>query len=79
MPGLGRVRAGIPKTWKAGDKAGTGANGAVNDLAILWPPGRKPIFVAIYMSGSTRSTDVLIAAHAEIAASLFDEKQIVLA
>jgi beta-lactamase class A len=76
-PGLGRIRAGIPKSWKAGDKAGTGANGAVNDLAILWPPARKPILVAVYMSESTLSWDALIAAHAEIAAALFDEKEIV--
>jgi beta-lactamase class A len=78
-PGLTRVRAGIPKTWKAGDKTGTGANSAVNDLVILWPPGRKPILIAVYMSESTQSTDTLIAAHAEIAASLFDEKKILIA
>jgi beta-lactamase class A len=75
-PGLTRIRAGLPKTWKAGDKAGTGANGAVNDLAILRPPGRKPILVAIYMSESTRPLEDLVAAHAEIAAMLFDEKRI---
>jgi len=78
-PGLARIRAGIPKAWKAGDKAGTGANGAVNDLAILWPPGRKPLLVAIYMSDSPRSWGALIAAHAEIAKALFDERQIVIA
>ncbi len=75
-PGLGRIRAGIPKSWKSGDKAGTGANGAVNDLAILWPPGRKPILAAIYMSESTQNLDALVAAHAEIAATLFDERKI---
>lgn len=78
-PGLGRVRAGIPKSWKAGDKTGTGANSAVNDLAILWPPGRKPVLIAIYMSESTQSTEALTAAHAEIAKALFDEKKIVVA
>lgn len=75
--GLARIRAGIPKSWKAGDKTGTGANGAVNDLAILWPPGRKPILIAIYLSESTQSTEALSAAHAEIAATLFDERKIV--
>ncbi len=59
--------AGIPKSWKAGDKTGTGANGAVNDLAILWPPGRKPILIAIYLSESTQSVEALSAAHADIA------------
>jgi beta-lactamase class A len=78
-PGLARIRAGIPKNWKAGDKSGTGANGAVNDLAILWPPRRKPVFVAIYMSDSPKSWGALIAAHSEIAKALFDERQIVIA
>ena len=43
-PGLHRLRAGLPPNWSAGDKPGTGDNGAVNDLAILWPskrPGRS--------------------------------------
>lgn len=78
-PGLARIRAGIPKSWKAGDKTGTGANGAVNDLAILWPPGRKPILIAIYMSESTQSVEALTAAHADIAKALFDEREIVVA
>jgi beta-lactamase class A len=76
-PGLGRIRAGIPKSWKAGDKTGTGASGAVNDLAVLWPPGRKPVLIAIYMSESTLSTEALTAAHAEIARTLFDEREII--
>jgi beta-lactamase class A len=77
--GLDRIRAGIPKSWKAGNKAGTGANGAINDLDILWPPGRKPILVAVYMSESKLGTDALSAAHAEIAATLFDERKIIVA
>ena len=30
--GMDRVRAGLPKSWGAGDKTGSGANGAINDL-----------------------------------------------
>jgi len=77
--GLARIRGGIPKSWKAGDKTGTGANGAVNDLAILWPPGRKPILIAIYLSESTQSVEALSAVHADIAKTLFDERDIVVA
>ncbi len=44
--GLSRLRAGLPPDWIAGDKTGTGRNGAANDNAILWPPGRAPIMVA---------------------------------
>lgn len=67
-PGLGRLRAGFPATWQAGDKTGTGDRGAVNDLAITWPSGRAPILVAVYMSGSAKTTDALSAAHKEIGA-----------
>jgi beta-lactamase class A len=65
--GLQRIRGGLPADWQAGDKTGTGANGAVNDLAIAWPPSGGPILFAIYMSESALSTDTLSAAHAEIA------------
>lgn len=66
--GLKRIRAGLPADWKAGDKTGTGSNGAVNDVAIAWPPGRRPVLIAIYLTGSTLPTEQLNAAHAEIAA-----------
>jgi beta-lactamase class A len=64
--GLGRLRAGLPSGWNAGDKTGTGDNGAVNDLAMAWPPHRAPILIVAYMSGSTQSTDALSAAHKQI-------------
>lgn len=66
--GLKRIRAGLPRDVRAGDKTGTGANGAVNDVAIVWPKGRAPLVIAIYMSESKQSLDVLSSAHAEIAA-----------
>lgn len=47
--GRERLRARLPAGWKAGDKTGTGDRGAVNDLAILWPPARPPILVACYL------------------------------
>jgi beta-lactamase class A len=60
------LRRGLPKEWKAGDKSGRGANGAVNNLAIVWPPGRKPILIALYLSESSQTADELSAAHAGI-------------
>ena len=53
--GADTLRAGLPKDWKVGDKTGRGANGATNDIAILRPPGRQPILVAVYSVGSTAS------------------------
>ncbi|MDF3022386.1 MAG: Beta-lactamase [Steroidobacteraceae bacterium] len=72
--GLDRVRAGIPKSWPAGDKTGTGPNGAVNDLCLVYPPDRRPIFVAVYMSESTLDVKTLVAAHAEIGTLIAKEK-----
>jgi beta-lactamase class A len=47
-----RIPAGLPAGWKSGNKTGTGENGSTNDVAILWPPGRKPITMAVYFTES---------------------------
>ncbi|MER7793960.1 class A beta-lactamase [Streptomyces sp. NPDC097640] len=42
------IRAGVPKDWVVGDKTGTGSYyGARNDIAVVWPPDRAPIVIAI--------------------------------
>jgi beta-lactamase class A len=33
--GLSCIRAGVPATWRVGDKTGCGENGTRNDIAIL--------------------------------------------
>jgi beta-lactamase class A len=65
--GRDRLRAGMPATWKVGDKTGSGKNNAVNDVAMAQPPHRRPILVASYMSESRSSLEALNAAHAEVA------------
>ena len=46
--GAALIRAGVPEGWTVGDKTGTGATyGARNDIAVVWPPGRAPIVMAI--------------------------------
>ncbi len=47
-----RIPAGLPKGWKSGNKTGTGYNGATNDVAIVWPPGRKPLLMSVYFTES---------------------------
>ena len=47
-----RSRAGLPKGWKCGNKTGTGSNGSTNDIAIIWPPHRKPVFMTVYYTES---------------------------
>lgn len=46
------LRAGLPKAWRVGDKTGAGEHATRNDVAIAWPPGRKPILVAAYLTTS---------------------------
>jgi beta-lactamase class A len=65
--GRKRLRAGFPAGWTVGDRTGTGYNGACNDLAIAWPPGRAPILVAAYLSDGEAEGDAFEAAHAAIA------------
>lgn len=68
--GLQRLRAGLPADWTAGDKTGTGINGAANDIAIAWPPNRAPVLIASYLSDSDASPKALDVAHADIAAAI---------
>lgn len=65
--GKERLRRGFPATWSAGDKTGSGPRGAVNDLAIAWPPGRAPVVIAAYLSESPLDGAALAAAHVDIA------------
>ncbi|GIG35910.1 beta-lactamase [Cellulomonas pakistanensis] len=46
--GLDAIRAGTPDGWLVGDKTGTaGRYGSRNDVAVVWPPGRAPIVLAV--------------------------------
>jgi beta-lactamase class A len=69
--GANRIRAGVPSGWEVGDKTGTGDYGTANDVAVLWPPSRKPIVLAIYhtqRSADAKAREDVIAAAARIVA-----------
>ncbi|MFD8568838.1 class A beta-lactamase [Streptomyces sp. NPDC059639] len=71
------IRAGVPKGWTVGDKTGTGSYyGARDDIAVIWPPGRKPLVMAIltYRDGAKDATadDKLLADAAEAAVTALD-------
>ncbi len=62
-----RLRAGLAKSWRVGDKTGTGGHGTVNDVGVMWPtPGRRPILVTSFLTQSSASQAVRYAAHAEV-------------
>lgn len=50
--GRDRLRAGLPGDWVVGDKTGTGDGGCVQDVAVVWPPGRAPWVLVAYQQGS---------------------------
>jgi beta-lactamase class A len=65
--GLDRLRAGLPASWRVGTKAGTGPNGALNDVAITWPPHHAPILVASYITDGNIDSVARSAGQAEVA------------
>jgi beta-lactamase class A len=64
--GKARLRAGLPKTWRVGDKTGTSGEGYFNDIAIATPPGRKPILIACYLDAPGYDAGKADAAHAQV-------------
>ncbi len=57
-----RLRAGLPKSWRSGDKTGT-MNGAdyinrVNDVAVAWPEGGPRLVVSCYYESPVRIDEI---------------------
>lgn len=64
-----RIRAAIPAGWQIGDKTGSGDYGTTNDIAVLNPPGHKPIVLSIYYTReelNSKWRDDIVAAVAQI-------------
>jgi beta-lactamase class A len=61
-----RLRAGLPSSWRIGDKTGSGERGSTNTIAIIWPPGRTPIIATVYYTESSAPMDARNAIHKEI-------------
>jgi len=55
--GGAKLRAGLPGDWRVGDKTGGGDWGTTNDVAVIWPPDRKPVIVSVYLTGTKASFD----------------------
>ncbi|ADU10999.1 Beta-lactamase [Micromonospora sp. L5] len=67
--GSGLVRAGVPAGWQVADKSGTGGYGTRNDIAVVWPPDRAPIVLAVMSSWDSRDAepdDALVAQAARV-------------
>jgi beta-lactamase class A len=68
--GDAKLRAGLPKDWRIGDKTGGGDHGTMNDVAVIWPPERRPVIVTVYMTETKTSFDDRNAAIAELGRSI---------
>ena len=69
--GATRIRAGVPAGWQVADKTGSGGYGTVNDVAVVWPPGKPPVVLAIYFTqpdNDAPSRNDVVATAAQIAA-----------
>jgi beta-lactamase class A len=66
-----RLRAGVPKGWRVGDKTGSGPYNATNDIGMIWPPGRAPTIAAGYYvkgHGSQDERDAVLSEVGRLAA-----------
>jgi beta-lactamase class A len=61
-----RLRAGLPPSWRIGDKTGTGEHGSTNAVAIIWPPGRAPLIATVYYTESSAPMEARNAIHKAI-------------
>ena len=70
-----RIRAAVPRGWKVGDKTGSGDYGTANDIAVIFPPNRAPIVMAIYTThkvADAKRSEQLIVEAARIALNALD-------
>jgi beta-lactamase class A len=65
--GATRIRAGVPAGWPVADKTGSGDYGTVNDIAVIWPPGKAPIVLAVYTTQPNKDDKTRPEIHAEVA------------
>lgn len=61
------IRAGAPEGWTVADKSGAGRYGTRNDIAVVWPPDREPIILAIMTRHDTEDAEYDDALIAEVA------------
>jgi beta-lactamase class A len=47
-PGVRRIRAALPADWTIGDRPGENVTEESNDYAIVRPPGRAPLMIAVF-------------------------------
>ncbi|MGW4740558.1 class A beta-lactamase [Nocardia xishanensis] len=72
--GADRIRAALPADWTVGNKTGSPAYGSALDVAIVWPPGRSPLVIAVLSTKfeqNAKADNPLVAEAARAAVGMF--------
>jgi len=64
--GDNRLRAGLPSSWRIGDKTGNNGKDAAGDLAVAWPSGKGPLLICAYVQGGSPSPEQISGVFADI-------------
>jgi beta-lactamase class A len=64
--GNNRLRAGLPKDWRIGDKTGNNGKDAAGDIAVAWSRPDAPILICAYTQGGSPTAAQLEAVFTEI-------------
>lgn len=55
--GDAKLRAGLPRSWRVGDRTGGGDHGTMGDIAVIWPIDRRPVVASVYITQTEASFD----------------------
>jgi beta-lactamase class A len=64
--GSNRLRAGLPASWRIGDKTGNNGKDAAGDVAMAWPNSGGPVVICVYTQGGSPTPDQFTAVFTEI-------------
>ena len=64
--GDNRLRGGLPKNWRIGDKTGNNGKDAAGDIAVAWPEPHAPVLICAYTQGGSPTAAQLEAVFAGI-------------
>jgi beta-lactamase class A len=64
--GDNRLRAGLPKGWRVGDKTGNNGKDAFGDIAVTWSTRDEPVLICAYTRGGAPTPSQVDGVFAEI-------------
>ncbi len=68
--GANRLRAGLPASWRIGDKTGNNGKDAAGDIAVAWPKSGEvsggPVVICAYTQGGSPTPDQFTSVFTEI-------------